>query len=223
MKRKAILCLVLIGLTSFNFMGCTSSNKDITPKSEQQENTSTESNKTDENNKTKTDSNLDNKTTETDKAKNNTDNKNSQNSTKEVNNKKTEKSVKENNDTQKIKQSTKQIYKNKLDNIELGMKDLNKMESTGINGEMISAAGKKHIRWDNALNEIYGVLKKQLSADDMKKLENEEIKWISDRDDKAKKDSSHYKGGRLYEYIYRLSLAQTTKERCYELVEKYMK
>ncbi|AOR25177.1 lysozyme inhibitor LprI family protein [Clostridium taeniosporum] len=218
MKQKAILCLVLIGLTSFNFIGCTNSDKNITSKNEQQENISTEDSET------KTDNNSD---TETDKAKNNTDNninKSSQNSNKEVNNKKTEKSVKENNNNaKKTQQSTKQIYKNKLNNIELGMKDLDEKDATGINMTMISAATERNKRWDDALNEIYGVLKEQLSSDDMKKLENEEIKWISYRDDKAKNDSSPYKGGSIYSYIYTSSLAETTKERCYKLVEKYMK
>ncbi|AOR25039.1 hypothetical protein [Clostridium taeniosporum] len=74
MKRKAILCLVLIGLTSFNFIGCTSSNKDITPKNEQQENISTESSKTDNNTSdtklTETTTNKGNNTSSNSDAKN---------------------------------------------------------------------------------------------------------------------------------------------------------
>jgi len=43
-----------------------------------------------------------------------------------------------------------------------------------------------------------------------------------ERDDKAKKASLEYKGGTAEQLVYTSSLAQTTKERCYELVEKYM-
>ena len=75
---------------------------------------------------------------------------------------------------------------------------------------------------DPIINEIYGVLKQQLSTDDMSKLKKEQIKWISDRDDKAKKASLEYKDGTAEQLVYTSSLAQTTKERCYELVEKYM-
>ncbi|WP_315081817.1 lysozyme inhibitor LprI family protein [uncultured Clostridium sp.] len=225
MKQKTILSLILIGLTSFNFIGCINSTKDITPKNEQQENISTENNKANEKDITKTANNSDNKITETNKIKNNTNtsiNKNSQNATKEVNNKNTEKSGKENNATPKTQESTKQIYKDKLDTIELGMKDLADLKAGGT-WEMRLAARQEYERWDNALNEIYSVLQKQLSSDDMNKLKNEEIKWISYRDDESKKASLQYKGGTAEPLIYGMALAQTTKERCYELVEKYMK
>lgn len=56
----------------------------------------------------------------------------------------------------------------------------------------------------------------------MKKLQSEEIQWISSRDAKAKKASSEMKGGTMEPVIYTNSLADTTKNRCYELVEKYM-
>ncbi|GAA0075811.1 hypothetical protein UT300005_01890 [Clostridium sp. CTA-5] len=210
MKQKVIMCLVLIGLTGFNLIGCTNSNKDIPPKNEQQENVSNENSKTNQNDITEANNDSDTKsnakTVENSKVTNNKD-----------------KTVKENNETQKTQESTKQIYINKLDIIKLGMKDLDEKDATGITANMVSAAGERHKRWDDALNEIYGVLKKQLSSDDMKKLENEEIKWISCRDNTAKNDSSPYEGGSIYPYIYTLSLAETTKERCYELVEKYMK
>ncbi|SFD02305.1 lysozyme inhibitor LprI family protein [Clostridium uliginosum] len=102
------------------------------------------------------------------------------------------------------------------------MKDLEDLYG-GSTLEMKSAASQEYQRWDNALNEIYDVLKQQLSSDEMNKLKKEEIKWISDRDNKAKKDSLKYEGGTAESLIYGTSLAQTTKERCYELVEKYMK
>ena len=56
----------------------------------------------------------------------------------------------------------------------------------------------------------------------MKKLQSEEIQWISNRDAKAKEASSEMKGGTMEPVIYVNSLADTTKQRCYELVEKYM-
>jgi uncharacterized protein YecT (DUF1311 family) len=57
----------------------------------------------------------------------------------------------------------------------------------------------------------------------MKKLQSEEIQWIKDRDTKAKSDSAEMAGGSMEKVLYEGSLAESTKERCYVLVDKYMK
>lgn len=118
-------------------------------------------------------------------------------------------------------ESKKQEYKAKLDNIELGFKGFNDANAT--TNDMYQEACKEHKQWDDALNEIYGVLKAQLPASDMKKLQNEELQWIKDRDAKAKKDAEEMAGGTMEKVLFQGSLANSTKERCYVLVEKYMK
>jgi uncharacterized protein YecT (DUF1311 family) len=118
-------------------------------------------------------------------------------------------------------ESKKQEYKTKLDNIELGFEDFDNTEKT--TKDMRDHANERYKQWDDALNEIYGVLKRQLSASDMKNLQNEEIQWIKNRDSKASEASSKAKGGTLEPVLYVGSLAQSTKERCYELVDKYIK
>ncbi|MBV7276295.1 DUF1311 domain-containing protein [Clostridiaceae bacterium UIB06] len=120
------------------------------------------------------------------------------------------------------KVSKKQEYKTKLDIIGVELKKLD-VKDSGTTADMREAANERYKKWDSALNEIYGVLRGDLSSSDMKKLQNEEIQWISDRDAKAKKASSEMKGGTMEPVIYINSLADTTKQRCYELVEKYMK
>jgi len=119
------------------------------------------------------------------------------------------------------KDTKKQEYKDKLDKIEFGFKDFDNTEKT--TKDMIDHANERYKQWDATLNEIYGVLKSQLSASDMKNLQNEEIQWIKKRDIKAKENSSEMKGGTMEPVLYTGSLAQSTKERCYELVDKYMK
>ncbi|MBK5242180.1 lysozyme inhibitor LprI family protein [Clostridium sp.] len=126
-------------------------------------------------------------------------------------------------DNVKVKEeSNKQEYKTKLDNIEIALESL-KEKDAGTTLDMKEAASERLKQWDAALNEIYNVLKGQLSSSDMKKLQSEEIQWISDRDAKAKKESLEVKGGTMEPLIYTNSLQDTTKKRCYELVEKYMK
>ena len=77
--------------------------------------------------------------------------------------------------------------------------------------------------WDALLNEIYGALKDQLSAEDMKQLQEEQRRWIQDRDEKALKASQKYKGGTQEQLEYSAVAANLTEERCFELVENYMK
>lgn len=119
------------------------------------------------------------------------------------------------------RESKKEEYRRKLDNIELGFKNFDSTEKT--TKDMRDHANERYKQWDSALNEIYNILKMQLSASDMNKLQNEEIQWIKNRDAKAKEDSSEMKGGTMEPVLYADSLAQSTKERCYELVDKYMK
>lgn len=122
-------------------------------------------------------------------------------------------------------QSRKQEYKNKLANIDKELKSSKeaKEAESGVTYAMKIYANKQYESWDKALNEIYSVLKQQLPADEMKKVQAEEIQWIKEKEDKAKKAASEFEGGTFAGVAYSDSLAQTTKARCYELVDRYMK
>lgn len=76
--------------------------------------------------------------------------------------------------------------------------------------------------WDELLNEVYGILKGQLSAEEMDQLRNEQRDWIKYRDDNALQASQKYKGGTQEHLEYVAVLADLTEVRCYELVEDYM-
>jgi uncharacterized protein YecT (DUF1311 family) len=189
---------------NFGFIGCTDNNLNNSQSSNESDIANNKDNEEDIN---KTDSNLKDKISENSKV---------------INSQEKDGKLNENDNNNSVKESEKQIYKNKLDNIQLGLKDLDTLYA-GNTIEMKSAASQEYERWDKALNEIYGVLKQQLSSDDMSKLKAEQIKWISDRDVKAKEESLEYQGGTAEQLVYISSLAETTKERCYELVDKYMK
>lgn len=119
--------------------------------------------------------------------------------------------------------STKEKYLKQLNDIENSLGDLNDQYNSGTQSQMHEAKSEILKKWDNALNEIYGVLKIQLSADEMSSLQEEQRNWIKQRDQKAKEESSVFKGGTMESTIYVATQAQLTKERSYELVEKYMK
>lgn len=77
--------------------------------------------------------------------------------------------------------------------------------------------------WDDLLNDIYGALKEQLPTNEMEQLREEQRTWIQHRDDSALKASEKFKGGTQEQLEYVAVLANLTEERCYTLVEMYMK
>lgn len=77
--------------------------------------------------------------------------------------------------------------------------------------------------WDELLNEVYEVLIEQLPTEEVDHLRNEQRNWIKYRDDSAKEASLKYKGGTQEHLEYVAVLANLTEERCYDLVENYMK
>ncbi|ASB59988.1 hypothetical protein SC22_17785 [Bacillus sp. A053] len=89
--------------------------------------------------------------------------------------------------------------------------------------QMIEDYGYNYQMWDGLLNEIYGVLQNQLSASDMAALKGKQRQWIKDRDAAAQKRYDEEGGGSLSRVVQTEELAKQTKERCYELVNTYMK
>ncbi len=89
--------------------------------------------------------------------------------------------------------------------------------------EMREAIGYIYTLWDNELNRIYQDLKNNLPKDQFKKLEKEEVQWIKEKKRIAQKEADQYKGGTLAPLTYTSTEAEETKNRCYELVNNYMK
>ncbi|PGT81203.1 lysozyme inhibitor LprI family protein [Bacillus sp. AFS040349] len=121
-----------------------------------------------------------------------------------------------------VSEGNKQKYLDKLTSIEKAATEI-RNNNDGTTFGMRKSQEEILEKWDQALNEIYQVLEKQLPADEMEKLRQEQRKWITLRDETAKEDASQFEGGTMEPLEYTASLANTTKERCYELVENYMK
>ncbi|MFS0861989.1 lysozyme inhibitor LprI family protein [Fredinandcohnia sp. 179-A 10B2 NHS] len=111
---------------------------------------------------------------------------------------------------------------------------LNKLNATKLEVEAVEPAdsstyalkkveNERWEAWDGLLNEIYGVLKLQLTSEEIEKLREEQRKWITYRDDTALEASLKFKGGTMEQLEYVSVLANVTEERCFELVEEYMK
>lgn len=76
--------------------------------------------------------------------------------------------------------------------------------------------------WDNMLNEVYSILEEDLSKENMDKLREEEKEWINIKEIKSKEAADKYKGGTIEPFMALSSLVDSTKRRCYQLVNEYM-
>lgn len=126
--------------------------------------------------------------------------------------------------TNKIVKSRKNEYLQKLRIVKENLSDLDYLYENGVTAELVEGEGKRFGRWDDMLNEIYGVLKYQLSSSEMEKLKKEQYEWIEYRDKTANDISlEEGGGGSMTTVIYNSQLADLTEKRCYELVNNYMK
>lgn len=138
--------------------------------------------------------------------------------------------------SQQSKNSNKQDEESKADEMSIRERYLDKLNSiqeyvdnnlanfyAGTNQEMKTAAGIEYEKWDAALNEIYNDLKTQLAKDDMARLTEEEKEWIKKKESDAKKVAIEKEGGSVESFSYITSIIDSIKERCYYLVNNYMK
>ncbi|MBJ8006997.1 lysozyme inhibitor LprI family protein [Bacillus cereus] len=114
-------------------------------------------------------------------------------------------------------------YITKLNSIEESLKKLDYLYENGITTEMKEGEVRRYDAWDQALNEIYGVLKNQLSTSEMNTVREKQREWITYRDRKAEEAWNESGQGTLSGVATISSNANSTRERCYQLVEQYMK
>lgn len=113
-------------------------------------------------------------------------------------------------------------YTDKLNQIEHSLKELDYLYVDGVTSKILEAEIETFEKWDDALNEIYGVLKTSLSASEMDSLRNEQRDWILYRDHEAEVAAAEFKGG-TFEAVTLVSVKQQlTKDRCYTMVQTYM-
>ncbi|MGG0667089.1 lysozyme inhibitor LprI family protein [Lederbergia citrisecunda] len=121
-------------------------------------------------------------------------------------------------------ETMKEEYLQKLADINEEVEEIRRTYSNDSSTyAMKKVEGDRYDLWDGLLNEVYGVLQEQLSSDEMKQLRDEQRNWVTYRDDTAKDASLQYQGGTQERLEYVVVLADLTEERCYELVEDYMK
>ena len=121
-------------------------------------------------------------------------------------------------------EARKKEFIEKLDNIQKELDALpeKKDSDEGVTNAMKNYYGISYEMYDKALNEIYALLKEMLSPETMDTLKTEQIKWIEQKEDTANEERKKYEGGTFENVAYYISTYESTKERCYELVNEYM-
>ncbi|EKN71291.1 hypothetical protein BABA_02392 [Neobacillus bataviensis LMG 21833] len=184
------------------------------------------------------DAKLENQSQNNNISQNTTDDSSNEDSTENTSN--TDKTDTENNDTNEKMDSSNNVpakaedssthnatvslkdeYLNKLNETKKEMDEMKPTDSSTFAAKKVE--GDRFDVWDGLLNEVYGILKEQLSTEEMDQLKIEQRNWIKYRDNTALEASQKYKGGTQEHLEYVAVLANLTEERCYKLVEGYMK
>lgn len=116
---------------------------------------------------------------------------------------------------------TQEDYERKLEELDARIQ---KMRDSGVEPNTDSyknMAEYEYRIWDGELNLIYGDIIKAMTQEEADELRAEEREWLKQRDVTARKAISRYNGGTVESLEYTASLASTTRNRAYELLDTY--
>jgi len=94
---------------------------------------------------------------------------------------------------------------------------------SGVTAEMREGIAELSEAWEKELNTVYSLLMEKLPKKDKIKLENEQKKWLKNRDIKAKKDAKEAEGGTMEPLLFVSSIEELNEERAIELAKRYDK
>lgn len=93
----------------------------------------------------------------------------------------------------------------------------------GRNSSMKTAASNELKLWDSELNDIYNALLEKLGQEESEALAREERAWLKERDSLAMDAAKNSAGGSSESIEYTLSLVESTRQRAYELAQRFAK
>ena len=94
---------------------------------------------------------------------------------------------------------------------------------SGVTADMREGIAELSEAWEKELNTVYSLLMEKLPKKDKIKLENEQKKWLKNRDIKAKKDAKEAEGGTMEPLLFTSSIEELNEERAIELAKRYDK
>ena len=94
---------------------------------------------------------------------------------------------------------------------------------SGVTADMREATTELSETWENELNTVYSLLMEKLPKAEKVKLENEQKKWLKNRNIKAKKDAKEAEGGTIEPLLFTSSIKDLNEARAIELAKRYDK
>ena len=92
---------------------------------------------------------------------------------------------------------------------------------SGVTADMREATTELSETWENELNTVYSLLMEKLPKAEKVKLENEQKKWLKNRNIKAKKDAKEAEGGTMEPLLFTTSIKDLNEARAIELAKRY--
>ena len=92
---------------------------------------------------------------------------------------------------------------------------------TGTTADMHEGIAELSEAWENELNTVYSLLMEKLPKAEKVKLENEQKKWLKNRNIKAKKDAKEAEGGTMEPLLFTSSIKDLNEARAIELAKRY--
>nr|WP_314463284.1 lysozyme inhibitor LprI family protein [uncultured Clostridium sp.] len=112
-------------------------------------------------------------------------------------------------------------FRKHLKELDVQIKKMREDSADSNTYSMKALADRELKLWNREQNTIYEAISETLSEDLKRQLEASQQSWIKDRDIKAGEAAKKYSGGTLEELEYTASLAESTRERAYSLIEEY--
>lgn len=117
--------------------------------------------------------------------------------------------------------SDKNSYRARLDELNQQILRIRRGETDSTTYSVKTAAENELKLWDGELNNIYNDILDRLSEQEKARLVNQERDWMKARDSKAVEAAKKSPGGSQEGVEYTASLAESTKQRAYELADYY--
>ena len=92
---------------------------------------------------------------------------------------------------------------------------------SGVTADMREATTELSETWENEVNTVYSLLMEKLPKAEKVKLENEQKKWLKNRNIKAKKDAKEAEGGTMEPLLFTSSIKDLNEARAIELAKRY--
>lgn len=117
----------------------------------------------------------------------------------------------------------KEKYLKMMNNLDIEVEKTANLELDGGEEKLLDYTSKIYKKYDTVLNMIYQEISSKLDSEKAQELKEDEIEWINKKDEIASKAVGSDNTTESEEnWVYFDSLATSTKERCYYLINTYM-